>query len=60
MMNLPLGLCLGYGESSEKKKGGYNHTLWLFNIAMEAIAHLQMRKMMIYLLNMVIFHGYVK
>jgi hypothetical protein len=23
-----------------KKKGGYNYTLWLFNIAIEAMAHL--------------------
>jgi hypothetical protein len=31
-------------------------TRWLFNIAMEAMAHLQM----VYLLEMLIFHGYVK
>ena len=33
----------------------FNGTLWLLNIAMEAMAHLQM----VYLLKMVIFHGYV-
>ena len=34
----------------------YIYTLWLFNIAMEAMVHLYM----VYLLKMVIFHGYVK
>ena len=34
-------------------------TLWLFNIAMEAMAHRNRWFTMVYLLNMVIFHGYV-
>jgi hypothetical protein len=40
--------------AGSRHEGGI--TLWLFNIAMEAMAHLQM----VYLLEMLIFHGYVK
>ena len=36
----------------------YMDTLWLFNMAMEAMAHRWF--MVIYLSKMVIFHGYVK
>ena len=36
------------------------YTLWFFNIAMEAMVHLQMIDMMIYRSKMVTFHSYVK